>query len=214
MRRSGSSRELAIAACRAAQQEPRVPRVEFRMKKMTRALRLALCAPGPRRNVGSCPAAKFARGPEIRAMQCACCNRGKGRVRGAPWLAGESRTSTRAWQAYSPAPKRRRAHARDVLSTAYRHPERPPVAQSCARGMGRMTMRSSRRCFERPRRTVPTHCVNPCIKVGPRTPPTRRRRAVLPLTGAVARGGPWARRSQLIYLAPSLVIVSTARSHR
>ena len=110
--------------------------------------------------------------------------------------------------------KRRRAHARDVLSTAYRHPGLPPVAQSCARGMGRMTMRSSRRCFERPRRTVPTHCVNPCIKVGPRTPSTRRRRAVLPLTGAVARGGPWARRSQLIYLAPSLVIVSTARSHR
>ena len=113
MRRSGSSRELAIAACRAAQQEPRVPRVEFRMKKMTRALRPALCAPGPGRNVGSCPAAKFARGPEIRAMQCACCYRGKGRARGAPWLAGESRTSTRAWQAYSPAPKEKmRACAR------------------------------------------------------------------------------------------------------
>jgi hypothetical protein len=127
MRRSGSSRELAIAACRAAQQEPRVPRVEFRMKKMTRALRLALCAPGPRRNVGSCPAAKFARGPEIRAMQCACCNRGKGRARGAPWLAGESRTSTRAWQAYSPAPKEKtRACARcpfDRLSA--------PRAASC-----------------------------------------------------------------------------------
>ena len=127
MRRSGSSRELAIAACRAAQQGPRVPRVEFRMKKMTRALRPALCAPGPGRNVGSCPAAKFARGPEIRAMQCACCYRGKGRARGAPWLAGESRTSARAWQTYSPAPKEKtRACARcpiDRLSA--------PRAPSC-----------------------------------------------------------------------------------
>ena len=127
MRRSGSSRELAIAACRAAQQGPRVPRVEFRMKKMTRALWPALCAPGPGRNVGSCPAAIFARGPEIRAMQCACCYRGKGRARGAPWLAGELRTSARAWQTHSPAPKEKtRACARcpiDRLSA--------PRAPSC-----------------------------------------------------------------------------------
>ena len=37
-------------------------------KNDLRTLRPALCAPGPGRNVGSCPAAKFARGPEIRAM--------------------------------------------------------------------------------------------------------------------------------------------------
>jgi hypothetical protein len=110
--------------------------------------------------------------------------------------------------------KRRRAHARDVLPTAYRHPELPPVAQSCARGMGRMTMRPSRRCLRTPRQTLPTHSVDTCIKVGSRRPRTRRRRAVLPLTGAVARGGPWARRSNVTYLAPSLVTVWTMQRHR
>ena len=105
MRRSGLSRTLAIAACRAAQQGSRRPGVEVRMKKLNRALRRALRAPGPGRNVGSCPAAKFARGPEIRAMRGACRYRGKGRARGAPWLAGGSRTYARAWQTYSPGPK-------------------------------------------------------------------------------------------------------------
>ena len=80
-------------------------RSRVRMKKLNRALRRALRAPGPGRNVGSCPAAKFARGPEIRAMRGACRYRGKGRARGAPWLAGGSRTYARAWQTYSPGPK-------------------------------------------------------------------------------------------------------------
>ena len=111
-------------------------------------------------------------------------------------------------------PEGRRAHALDVLSTAYQHPELPLVAQSCARGMGGMTMRPSRRCLVRLRRTRPTHCVDLCIKVGSPRPPTGRRSAVLPLIGAVARGGPGVRRSQRISLAPSLVLVWTMRNHR
>ena len=111
-------------------------------------------------------------------------------------------------------PEGRRAHALDVLSTAYQHPELPPVAQSCARGMGGMTMRPSRRCLVQFRRTTPTHCVDLCIKVRSQKPSTGRRSAVLPLPGAVARGGPGVRRRQLISLAPSLVIVWTIRSHR
>ena len=111
-------------------------------------------------------------------------------------------------------PEGRRAHALDVLSTAYQHPELPLVAQSCARGMGGMTMRPSRRCLVRLRRTAPTHCVNLCIKVGSPRPATGRRSAVLPLHGAVARGGPGVRRRQLISLAPSLVLVWTMRSHQ
>ena len=84
--------------------------------------------------------------------------------------------------------------ALDVLSTAYQHPELPPVAQSCARGMGGMNMRRSRRCLVRLRRTTPTGCVDLCIKVGSPRPSTGRRSAVLPLPGAVARGGPGVRR--------------------
>ena len=72
-------------------------------------------------------------------------------------------------------PKRRRAYALDVLSTGYQHPGLPPVAQSCARGMGGMTMRPSRRCLVRLRRTAPTHCVDLCIKVGSQRPATGRR---------------------------------------
>ena len=105
MRCSELSRTLAIADCRAAQQGSRRPGVEVRMKKMNRALRRALRAPGPGRNVGSCPTAKFARGPEIRAMRGACRYRGKGHARGAPWLAGGSRTYARAWQSCSPGPR-------------------------------------------------------------------------------------------------------------
>ena len=111
-------------------------------------------------------------------------------------------------------PKRRRAYALDVLSTGYQHPGLPPVAQSCARGMGGMNMRPSRRCLVRLRRTTPTRCVDLCIKVRSQRPPTGRRSAVLPLSGAVARGGPGVRRSQRISLAPSLVLVWTMRSHR
>ena len=111
-------------------------------------------------------------------------------------------------------PEGGRAHALDVLSTAYQHPELPLVAQSCARGMGGMTMRPSRRCLVRLWRTAPTHCVDLCIKVGSPRPATGRRSAVLPLIGAVARGGPGVRRRQLISLAPSLVLVWTMRSRR
>ena len=106
MRRLRPSRINAVAACRAAQQGSRRPGVKVRMKQLNRALRRALRAPGPGRNVGSCPAAKFARGPEIRAMRGAC----------APWLAGGSRTYARAWQTYSPGPKEKtRVYARCLI---------------------------------------------------------------------------------------------------
>ena len=214
MRRSGLSRTLAIAACRAAQQGSRRPGVELRMKKMNRALRRALRAPGPGRNVGSCPAAKFARGPEIRAMRGACGHRGEGRARGRLGSPGGRAHMLALGRRTLQVPKRRRAHTLDVLSTAYQHPGLPPVAQSCARGMGGMNMRRSRRCLVRLRRATPTHCVDLCIKVRSQRPPTGRRSAVLPLIGAVARGGPGVRRRQLISLAPSLVLVQTMRSHR
>ena len=56
--------------------------IESGMKKSNRALSVASCAPGPGRNVGSCPAVKLATGPEIRAVQCSWgCRRGVD----APW---------------------------------------------------------------------------------------------------------------------------------
>ena len=104
MRRSWSSRTLAVAACRAAQQgEGALSRIGMIFSTFT--IRRVLRVPGQGRDVGSCPAAKIACGPEIRAVQCVGGYRGKGRARGAPWLAGESRAPARAWQAYSLGPK-------------------------------------------------------------------------------------------------------------
>ena len=86
-------------------QVPREPRIESGMKKSNRALSLPSCAPGAGGTLGSCPAAKFARGPEIRAVQCARPTAVSGRVRGAPVLAVEPRTSARACHARSPCSK-------------------------------------------------------------------------------------------------------------
>ena len=69
----------------------------------------------------------------------------------APVPASPPRTSVRARQAYSPAPKEKtRACARcpiDRLSA----PGAPSCRSILRTGHGRMTMRPSRRCFERPR---------------------------------------------------------------
>ena len=60
-------------------------------------------------------------------MQCACCYRGKGGVRGGRRGSPGSRVPLLVLGRRTPQLlKRRRAHARDVLSTAYRHPELPP----------------------------------------------------------------------------------------
>ena len=109
---------------------------------------------------------------------------GPGRAWGAPWAGSPvSRAhllalGSRALQVQ----EERLAHALDALSTACRHPELPPVARSCAQGMGGMTIRPCRRCLVLPRCTVPTHHVVLCTKVRSRRPPTGRCSAVLPLS--------------------------------
>ena len=152
----------------------------------TFTIRRVLCVPGQERDVGSCPAAKIACGPEIRAVQCAggCRGEGPGRAWGAPWAGSPvSRAhllalGSRALQVQ----EERLAYALDALSTACRHPELPPVARSCAQGMGGMTIRPCRRCLVLPRCTVPTYHVVLCTKVRSRRPSIGRRSAVLPLS--------------------------------
>ena len=185
MRRSWSSRTLAVAACRAAQQgEGALSRIGMIFSTFT--IRRVLRVPDQGRDVGSCPAARLACGPEIRAVQCAggCRGEGPGRAWGAPWAGSPvSRAhllalGSRALQVQ----EERLAYALDALSTACRHPELPPVARSCAQGMGGMTIRPCRRCLVLPRCTVPTHHVVLCTKVRSRRPPTGRCSAVLPLS--------------------------------
>ena len=60
------------------------PRVDTGMKISNLEIWAAARAPATGDTVGSCPAEKFARGPEIRAVQCAWAYRGEGRERGAP----------------------------------------------------------------------------------------------------------------------------------
>ena len=170
---------------RAAQQgEGALSRIGMIFSTFT--IRRVLRVPDQGRDVGSCPAARLACGPEIRAVQCAggCRGEGPGRAWGAPWAGSPvSRAhllalGSRALQVQ----EERLAYALDALSTACRHPELPPVARACAQGMGGMTIRPCRRCLVLPRCTVPTYHVVLCTKVWSRRPPTGRCSAVLPLS--------------------------------
>jgi len=111
----------------------REPRIEFRMKKLNRVLSLPSCPPGPGRSVGSCPAAKFARGPKIRAVPCAqACRRNS--------TLSESSESfiwrARGVQAGRAPPEEGRALARGVLRNGNEELGRAPAASGAARSSG------------------------------------------------------------------------------
>jgi len=108
-------------------------RIEFRMKKSNRSLSLPSCPPGPGRSVGSCPAAKFARGPKIRAVPCAqACRRNS--------TLSESSESfiwrARGVQASQAPPEEGRALTRGVLRNGNEELRRAPEPSGAARSSG------------------------------------------------------------------------------
>ena len=127
------SRSHADSMGRRIWQRLREPRIEFRMKKSNRALSLSSCSPGPGRSVGSCPAAKFARGPKIRAVPCAqACRRSS--------TLSESSESfiwrARGVQASRAPPEEGRALARGVLRNGNEELGRAPEPSGAARSSG------------------------------------------------------------------------------